>query len=178
MKNESVFKTALGLVTAAGIGFSVFLATPAPYVITQAKVETIYNKIYEASGEPLKYKLPIKYVATDNRLNAFASIKGIFVLKGIDAAVKNDDELAFVISHELSHITLRHVLANPIDKEDSRRHEALADKLGAFYVTKAGYNMCNGREFFTHLEELGSKGGGSHPLSKWRYEQLNVGCSK
>ena len=177
MKNAGGL-AAIAFVAVSLTGISAYQAGNAPYVITQAKVETIYNKIYEASGEPLKYKLPIKYVATDDRLNAYASIRGIFVLKGIDAAVKNDDELAFVISHELSHITLRHVLANPIDKEDSRRHEALADKLGAFYVTKAGYNMCNGREFFTHLEELGSKGGGSHPLSKWRYEQLNLGCSK
>ena len=177
MKNAGGL-AAIAFVAVSLTGISAYQAENAPYVITQAKVETIYNKIYEASGEPLKYKLPIKYVATDNRLNAFASIKGIFVLKGIDAAVKNDDELAFVISHELSHITLRHVLANPIDKEDSRRHEALADKLGAFYATKAGYNLCQGREFFTHLEELGSKGGGSHPLSKWRYEQLNLGCSK
>jgi len=178
MKSVKIGAGAVAFVLVSLTSISTYQAENAPYVITQAKVQAIYDKIYVASGEPLKYKLPIKFVATDDRLNAYASIKGIFVLKGIDVAAKNDDELAFVIAHELSHITLRHVLANPIDKEDSQRHEALADKLGAFYATKAGYNLCQGREFFTHMEELGNKGGGSHPLSKWRYEQLNLGCSK
>ena len=147
-----------------------------PYVLSQEKVQAVYDKIYAASGEDLKNKRPIKWVKDNNTINARANFYTIQVLNGLGEVVKNDDELALVIGHELSHITMGHVRKKSESAEESREREALSDKLGSFYMTKAGYNVCKGRRFLLNLQTVGNKGGPSHPDTMWRYNQLNVGC--
>lgn len=55
--------------------------------------------------------------------------------------------------------------------------EANADKMGAVYVMKAGYDVCEGREFFKRLlQNNGDYLGGDHPGFAYRYSELNIGC--
>jgi len=164
-----------GVTAVAVISVGIYSVQTTPYVLSQEKVQEVYDKIYAASGEDLKNKRPIKWVEDNDGINAYATYYTIVVFKGLGDAVKNDDELALVIGHELSHITMGHILKKS-EGEESREHESLSDKMGSFYMMKAGYNVCKGRGFFLNLQKLGMKGGISHPNTMWRYNQLNVGC--
>jgi len=172
MRTNILAGVTLLAVTSVGI----YSVQTTPYVLSQEKVSAVYDKIYAASGEDLKNKRPIKWVKDNNNINAYATFYTIVIFKGLGDVVKNDDELALVIGHELSHITMGHVLEKTESAEESREHEALSDKLGSFYMMKAGYDVCKGREFFSNLQKVGMKGGNTHPLTKWRLAQLNVGC--
>jgi len=172
MRTNLLAGIALLAVTSAGI----YSVQTTPYVLSQEKVQAVYDKIYAASGEDLKNKRPIKWVGDNNNINAYATYYTIVVLKGLGDVVKNDDELALVIGHELSHITMEHVLKKTESAEESREHESLSDKMGSFYMMKAGYSVCKGRVFFLNLQKVGMKGGNTHPNTMWRYNQLNVGC--
>ena len=79
-----------------------------PYVITQERVQQIYDSLYEASGESPSAKLPIEVFDVDE-VNAYAYSGGMVVFTGLAHVIKNDNELALVIGHELAHITLSHV---------------------------------------------------------------------
>jgi len=167
-----------GVTLLAVTSVGIYSVQTTPYVLSQEKVQAVYDKIYAASGEDLKNKRPIKWVKDNNNINAYATYYTIVVFKGLGDVVKNDDELALVIGHELSHITMGHVLNKTESAEVSQEHESLSDKMGSFYMMKAGYNVCKGRGFFLNLQKVGIKGGKTHPNTMWRYNQLNVRCGK
>lgn len=72
------------------------------------KLDDIGQRIGQLSDRPkLKYYF---HVVDDESLNAFALPGGyVFVNKGLIDKV-NDDELAFVLGHEIGHISARHSL--------------------------------------------------------------------
>ncbi len=68
----------------------------------------------EKVGKQLETQLPPEYtfqyfITDQNDLNAFATAGGyVFVTRGLLALVSNDDELAGVLAHEISHVTEKH----------------------------------------------------------------------
>ena len=74
------------------------------------RVEKVFNRLLKAI--PPKYRNAYEwkvYVIDKNVVNAFALPNGnIFVYKGLVDFVKNDDELAAVLGHEMAHVILRH----------------------------------------------------------------------
>ncbi len=71
-------------------------------------VNSIGNKIVATlPPQPFKYHF---YVIKKNEYNAFASPAGhIFLFSGLFAALENEDELAGIIAHEISHVVCRHI---------------------------------------------------------------------
>lgn len=62
--------------------------------------------------QELKFRL---HIASDTNINAFALPGGYVVVNsGLLAAVKQPEELAGVLAHELAHVTRRHGLRNLI----------------------------------------------------------------
>lgn len=58
----------------------------------------------------IKYRL---FVIDDDELNAFAHVGGyIYVTTGLLDFVRSDDELRFVLAHEIGHVDLRHCTRN------------------------------------------------------------------
>lgn len=70
--------------------------------------------------------VPFTFLAIeDPSLNAFALPGGhVFITRGLADFVRNDDELAAVLGHEMAHVELRHCL-------DGHRYEAVLGRLGA-----------------------------------------------
>jgi len=117
-------------------------------------------------------------VLKDNSINAFAIAGGkIYLLTGLLKAVDTEDEIAFVIGHELAHIELKHcinrvqyaaiaskvepnlgeivqvaysIYSTPYSKYD----EYAADDLGVELMQKAGYKKEGAIKFFEKLIEL------------------------
>lgn len=69
-------------------------------------------------------------------LNAWANGTDVIVGEALLAASRNDDDLAFVIAHELAHNILRATTG----ETPGREAELAADRLGLALVTGAGYD--------------------------------------
>jgi predicted Zn-dependent protease len=75
----------------------------------QKKAEVVFNRLLpHVSRKNLPYKI---FVTGDKEINAFAYPGGqIFVTEGLMKQVSTDDELAFVIGHELGHSDNYHIV--------------------------------------------------------------------
>ena len=97
----------------------------------------------------------------DSEANASSGLTSIKVNSGMLSFVRNDDEMAMVLGHEIAHWRLGHRRSTP-------SNEYAADWQGASYLSKAGYTICKGAKIFNRF------GGGSktHPPGTARYRRL------
>src|SRR5690606_17881280 len=126
-------------------------------------------------------KIPL--IIVDNpTVNAYNDGKKVVLFQGLIDSTESIDELALILAHEIAHGNLWHLRIlqewKSIEtQEEVTIMEGNADKLGAVYMMKAGYDICKGREWFKHrLDESGDYLGGNHPGYAYRYSQLNINC--
>lgn len=120
----------------------------------QSRVYSVYNKLVRANHVR---KLPIYVKSGILSTCSLACTDGhqIIVSTELLSYVKNDDELAGVIGHEMGHALYR--------------EELKADIVGLHYAKKAGYGYCKAAQFLKGL-----KGDREHPEGNIRYK--NTGC--
>lgn len=125
-----------------------------------------------AVAEPvpgLQWPPDIAYVDSP-KVNAFASATEkngklypiVRVFDGMMTKVIEGDEdrLAFVLGHEIGHITKRHVLNRKgetalLESAFSRADEEEADAAGVELAVKAGYSFAKGVKMVTEMQNLG-----------------------
>lgn len=151
-------------------------------------VEKIGNNITKyVTRNKIQYKFRV--IDDDNTVNAYSMAGGnIWVTTGLLNLVRNDDELAFVIAHEIAHEDKKHnmrrvqlvVRAKQIGGEPaeyftmiaqnlatlpfSKYQEFEADEWGAYLMHKAGYDTKGAIDFFKKLAELEDGGEGEKDL--------------
>lgn len=76
-----------------------------PYV--NKYLEGILAKIVKEWGKPIDKDITI-LVSSDRNYSAYATPNTIVITQGVLADADSEDELAFIIAHELSHILLEH----------------------------------------------------------------------
>lgn len=129
------------------------------------RVRRIGNRLIAVGDTPL---YPFEFHEVDtNEMNAFSLPGGfIYFFRGLAQLMPGDDALAFVLAHEISHVTQRHgirqmekslaigsllnytlgagtasgVLELAIDMHYSRKDEAEADRLGLIRMAQAGFD--------------------------------------
>jgi predicted Zn-dependent protease len=125
-----------------------------------AKIKDLLGRLTAVSHRP---KLPWRvHLVETGDWNAFATAGGLVVVfRGLYNDI-NEDELAGVLGHEISHVTCRHIteslsqqqaasLFNAVTSEKaltgdyykaaySTIHEDEADRIGLLYMSLAGYN--------------------------------------
>ena len=91
-------------------------------------------------------------------INAYADGKTITMTAGMMNFVKNDDELALIIGHELGHNTMGHIrkiVGNIILSVGGTRYtrpfETEADYVGLYYMARAGYSPEGVENFWRRL---------------------------
>ena len=124
----------------------------------------------------------VALIEDDNVINAHAATGGFFIVyTGLLNFVKNEDELAFVLAHEIAHIELDHglnaiiqakggAIASKMFGEDgfgdffaymengySKDIEAEADIRGAEIAAKTGYSYQAGIEVIGRLEKISTR---------------------
>ena len=146
------------------------------------KLNTILKRLLPyIEREGIQYDIHL--IDDDDMINAFAIAGGhVYVTTGIMNWAESDDELAFIIGHEIAHVDLEHTV-NQIKRNVSIQsiadylqfgeyagiaeqvqgtlgtpfgqvHEYTADRKGAYFVWKAGYNPSKGLAFFKRLMEM------------------------
>ena len=140
------------------------------------KVHEIYRKIIVASGQS-NNAVPL-FIVKNPTDNAYTDGSKIVVYTGL---IDNStwDGIAYTLGHELAHHQLLHTRAKIFDKDKAteEKAEALADKLGALYMMRAGFNICIAREEWRIKRDTrGNYLGETHPNYSYRYDELNIGC--
>lgn len=141
-----------------------------------SNVRSMYSKLLVASGQS-DDALPLVIVRSDQD-NMYNDGRSVVVYTGFIERAQSYDEIALILGHEIAHGMLGHLgklrTKNP---DESRKHEALADKMGAVYMIKAGYNICKGRIVFRRWQLTdGNSVVGNHPDYSYRYDELNINC--
>jgi metalloendopeptidase OMA1, mitochondrial len=141
------------------------------------RIRGIAERIIHASGiEPLRREINLRKgdrfewdvnVLDKDQVNAFCLPGGkMVVFKGILPVAKNDDQLATVISHEISHALAHHsserVARQEMNQEGpggiwsksfDRQQEAEADHIGLFLMTFAGYDPEEAVRFWERMQQ-------------------------
>lgn len=125
---------------------------------TIEEAQMIYQKILKAN----KMQGPSLHMYKSEDINAHYGWGGIFINVGMLRYARNQSEIALVIGHELAHYTLKHWRSNPAN-------EFAADKLGSYYMSNSGYNVCKGAKLFKRFDDKASK---THPSARERYRRL------
>lgn len=182
--NKAVHYTNLILLTliAVILDIGIFIGAPIVYdeylgqTATNNKVAEIYRQIIVASGQS-NNAVPLNIVESET-YNAYTDGSQIVLYTGL---INNStwDGIAYILGHELAHHQLMHTRSEIFhDKVQTiEKAEALADKLGAFYMMKAGYDICVAREGWKKLRDTqGNYLGETHPNYSYRFDELDVNC--
>lgn len=106
------------------------------------KVTEIGTKIINVNK--LEKRVPIQLESTPKVANAYSNLmyKTVKISSGILPYMDNDDEMAFVLGHEIAHSMDAHdgVLKWFMMRINTREYEYKADLIGIDLMTKAGYN--------------------------------------
>lgn len=97
-------------------------------------------------------------LAQTSTINAYADGKNITMTAGMMNFVKNDDELALIVGHELGHNTMGHIrkiVSNIILSGGATRYtrpfETEADYVGLYYMVRASYSPEGVENFWRRL---------------------------
>lgn len=123
-------------------------------VLTNASPQSVYNKLVKANGVK---RIPLVIAAKGPGNCSLACTNGqrILITQTLLNVVRNEDELAGVIGHEMAH--------------QIHNSELRADVLGLKYAQRAGYSYCRAAQLLK-LYEADSE----HPSGSVRYK--NTGC--
>lgn len=152
------------------------------------KTKAIYHDIIVQTGQA-QDTLPLLIVDEDED-NAYNDGTKIVMYTGF-INKHSWDEIALVLGHEVAHGMLAHLnhVQSPVPEWNNISEmgtngfssvlEANADKLGAFYMMKAGYDICKGRQIYNYWKaQNGDYQGQNHPDYAYRYDQLNINCGR
>ncbi len=136
----------------------------------------MYQQIVTQTGQ-MQDVLPFNIVESQE-INAYNDGKRIVMFRGLINSAKSWDEIALVLGHEVAHGMLGHLgKLSSQDPHEITVLEANADKMGAVYMMKAGFNVCVGREIYKRWKtELGNHQNTDHPDYSYRYDELNIRC--
>lgn len=168
-----IFALAVGL---AWGGYIVYVKRFSEYARYE-RTRVIYKQILVASGQS-QDKVPL-VIIKDESDNARNHGDYISINSGAIDNVDSWDEVAFTLGHEVAHGMLGHTTGRYkiVDEATMAVAEANADKLAAFYIMRAGYDICKARVMFKRYhdndgDELNQK----HPDNSYRYSALNINC--
>lgn len=124
--------------------------------VSQADAILIYKRLITSNGFT---RVPALVFTGSTQINASCSSNGRLVITaGMLNHLQNKDELASILGHELGHCM-----------KNDYRNELQADSVGAAYMGKAGYDVCNGLQA---LKRMNRPNSGTHPASIERYRRL------
>ena len=112
------------------------------------RARPIFGKLVDAAGLN-KDRISLHVIDCANVVNALSvNSTAVVIFTALADRTRNEDELAFVIGHELAHIALGHTSEEPDDSVASllggigfdSDDEAAADRLAVRLLTAAGYN--------------------------------------
>lgn len=143
-----------------------FLVLHSSYsAVTRQEAQEVFNNLQRVSGIYTKFS-----VSSNKSVNAESTPTGIVIYQGMLNFLRNKNELAIILGHELAH-------TDNGDDGSTPPREYRADKEGFFMAVKAGYNSCAGAVVFKRMAVRdGNRKSVTHPRSLDRYKVLRKYC--
>ena len=141
------------------------------------RVKAIYATLVAQTGQ-VQDALPL-VIQDSSQINAYNNGEVVVIFTGIIDYANSDDEIALVLGHEIAHGMLRHLAYKEFGSSalEISVAEGNADKLGAVYLMKAGYDICRARDIWLRMgDQGGNYQGGDHPTAAYRFAELNFNC--
>ncbi len=152
--------------------------------VVNERVQGIYQKLHASGGIKREYKV---YVAPSEEINAFMSLGGVLGVNLGTCDALNDDELAYVMAHELAHGEKRHSLSgvkkqvglataiNIYLSSNPTVASSLLANVAGNYVSKAVFTKDQEKEAddlgFKYLTQAGFNPGGAAASMQILYER-------
>jgi len=138
--------------------------------VSNLHVQEVYDKLAINSGQQ---DVPPLIIINADVINAWTDGETVTVTTGILKIFENDDQMALVMAHEIAHAINHDVMHDDIDQATVEAH---ADKLGAFIMMRAGFDICKGKEIFSVFKNLfgDTSKAEDHPSNSYRIDQLNL----
>ena len=115
-------------------------------------------------------------------INAYADGRNITFTSGMMDFVRDDNELALIIGHELAHNTMGHIrkaitnfILSGMATRYTRPFESEADYVGLYYMVRAGYDPAGVEDFWRRLAEVDPRSvnrAKTHPTFPDRYLRI------
>lgn len=142
------------------------------YDSMRAQALDIYENLSQHAGVPV----PPLTVLDSDILNAWYDGDSVTITTYLIKKLNNTDGIAFVLAHEMGHAILHHeqeLVSSQIDKENA------ADEIGTFLMLRSGYDICEGREFFSVIAHMGNGDFADptftdHPSDIFRFNTLSM----
>ncbi len=133
------------------------------------------------NSNQIPYRMIFTVLDNNKTVNAWTSYSSreIKVTKALLTYMQNDDELAAILAHEISHGVdsnkgiFRGTFSYLSNKFNSKKYEYKADKRSIDYLVKAGYNPLG---FIVAMNKIGGQGrydwNKTHPLTSRRLAEV------
>jgi Zn-dependent protease with chaperone function len=145
------------------------MASTANASITQQQAAQVFLKVVKVSG--VSATLVIAKTAVINA-NSYLSV--VTINRGMLKALRNVDEAALVIGHELTH-----QINGDSYKKGSRFIELAADRGGIRLAVKSGFNACRALGYMRNeISTRGDRGDDVHPKFSTRLKMLRSYCDE
>lgn len=138
-----------------------------------AQMVVIYKNLILNAGT---MRIPTLKMSDSSSINAWTDGTSVYMTYPmLDFINGDEDMLALLLAHELSHAIMGHPFMPP-EFIDSRQKEAQADKMGVFIMLKSGYDVCEGRKLMLNfMKEFGDDAETtSHPDFGYRLYQMDM----
>ncbi len=154
--------------------------------ISGSNIQAVFKKILHSfAGDDLSAYFgiaPSILLLPGTAPNAFVSdSEHIILTRGLVQIIENQDELAFVVAHELGHLKLGHLVQNsnalPALAERTVSHRQLiereldADKFAVDLLMKSGFNPGSGLKL---LGKISAFSAGESVVAQSAYPSLNL----
>lgn len=122
-------------------------------------VNKIGNRLLSVCGKQ-RYSIPWEFHVIDLPINnAFSTFGGkIFIFSGLIQGLKNADELAGVLSHEIAHVLARHHAEKLSNlywlNKYSKTMEHEADEIGLILLSRACFKPSGMKKGFERLHQF------------------------
>ena len=139
-------------------------------------------KRFDITSETIcDYNVILKQTPT---INAYANGRSIVMTSGMMNFATKDEEIAYILGHELAHNAMGHIrktVSNYILSLGAHRHtrpfESEADYVGLYYMARAGYALSNVEDIWRRLAVTNPKSAArakTHPTYPDRYLSIEA----
>lgn len=119
------------------------------------------EKVFNVMSQEFRNR-PSIHILDESTINAYSWHNQVEISEGLLTLITNEDEMAFVLGHELGHLLLGH-------NGSTKENEYQADRASFFLMKRYGFNTCRGAK---NLFKLVNAESDDHPLPSKRYERL------
>lgn len=134
------------------------LVASTSHAMSLKQAQGVYYKLAKVN----RINAPPLVIWNDPSDNAKSGRNATYVTPGMLSFARNNDEIAIILGHELSHFVNR-------DNGSTPSREYRADQQGVVMAHRAGYNVCSGVAIVKRFNDKASK---THPSSLDRWNKL------